>query len=152
MCNDADVANQCTLEQLYNSYDNTILYVDLVLGEIIQRLDRSGVPYVFIYRVRPRRIADGGRQAVPRHAAGHRPCPRSRRRSRLIVKSSIPVSIVKRAEYDQPDMFDTVLDLFSIQTTTFDNSGSFIKKQVRAGPIGSRNEPRQRAIRKLAEF
>ena len=49
MCNDADVANRCTLEQLYNSYDNTILYVDHVLGGIIQTLDRSGVPYVFMY-------------------------------------------------------------------------------------------------------
>ena len=49
MCNDADVANRCTLEQLYNSYDNTILYVDHVLGRIVQTLDRSGVPYVFIY-------------------------------------------------------------------------------------------------------
>ncbi len=39
LCDDADVANRCTLEQLYNSYDNTILYVDHVLGEIIQALD-----------------------------------------------------------------------------------------------------------------
>ncbi|MDY6947930.1 MAG: phosphoethanolamine transferase domain-containing protein, partial [Pseudomonadota bacterium] len=42
MCNDADVANRCTIEQLYNSYDNTILYVDHVLGQIVQTLDRSG--------------------------------------------------------------------------------------------------------------
>ena len=32
------------IEQLYNSYDNTILYVDHVLGEIAHKLDRSGVP------------------------------------------------------------------------------------------------------------
>ena len=32
MCTEADVANQCTVEQLYNSYDNTILYTDYVLG------------------------------------------------------------------------------------------------------------------------
>ena len=49
MCNDADVANRCTPEEVYNSYDNTILYVDHVLSEAIQRLDESGVPYVFIY-------------------------------------------------------------------------------------------------------
>ncbi|MES1263068.1 MAG: sulfatase-like hydrolase/transferase, partial [Peristeroidobacter soli] len=30
MCTDADIANQCTLEEVYNSYDNTILYVDHV--------------------------------------------------------------------------------------------------------------------------
>ena len=42
----------------------------------------------------------------------------------LIVKSSVPVSIVERAEYSQPDVFDTVLDLFSIQSTGFDKAGA----------------------------
>jgi hypothetical protein len=46
----------------------------------------------------------------------------------LIVKSSVPISIVGRAEYRQPDVYDTVLDLFSIQSPTFDRAGSFIKK------------------------
>jgi hypothetical protein len=46
----------------------------------------------------------------------------------LIVKSSVPISIVQRPDYQQPDVFDTVLDLFSIQSTTFDRAGSFIKK------------------------
>jgi hypothetical protein len=44
------------------------------------------------------------------------------------VKSSVPISIVQRPDYQQPDVFDTVLDLFSIQSTTFDRAGSFIKK------------------------
>jgi hypothetical protein len=35
---------------------------------------------------------------------------------------------VARAEYRQPDVYDTVLDLFSIQSATFDRAGSFIKK------------------------
>jgi hypothetical protein len=46
----------------------------------------------------------------------------------LIVKSSVPISIVKRDEYRQPEVFDTVLDLFSIQATEFDKAGSFIRK------------------------
>jgi hypothetical protein len=46
----------------------------------------------------------------------------------LIVKSSVPISIARRAEYRQPDVFDTVLDLFSIETTRFDKAGSFIKR------------------------
>lgn len=32
----------------------------------------------------------------------------------LIVKSSVPISIVERAEYHQQDVFDTVLDLCEI--------------------------------------
>ena len=140
MCNEADVGNQCTIEQLYNSYDNTILYVDFVLGEIIQRLDRSGVPYVFIY------VSDHGESLMEEGRLFHGmppgiPLPPEQAQVPLIVKSSIPVSIVKRAEYDQPDIFDTVLDLFSIQTTTFDNSGSFIKKQAGPDPSGPATEP-----------
>ena len=48
------------------------------------------------------------------------PLPEEQAQVPLIVKSSIPVSIVERPEYLQPDVFDTVLDLFSIQTTMFD--------------------------------
>ncbi len=130
-CNVADVANQCTLEQLYNSYDNTILYVDYVLGGIIRELDRSGAPYVFIY------VSDHGESLMEdgRMFHGTPPgisLPPEQAQIPLIVKSRVPISIVERAEYDQQDVFDTVLDLFSIQTTMFDKSGSFIKKRPRA--------------------
>ncbi|MGH8329990.1 MAG: phosphoethanolamine transferase, partial [Pseudomonas fluorescens] len=119
MCDDADVANQCTIEQLYNSYDNTILYVDHVLGRIIQTLDRSGVPYVFMY------LSDHGESLLEDGVMFHGmppgvALPAEQAQIPLIVKSSVPISIIKRAEYPQPDVFDTVLDLFSIQSTTFD--------------------------------
>lgn len=134
MCNDADVANQCTVEQLYNSYDNTILYLDYVLGEIIRKLDRSGVPYVFIY------LSDHGESLMEDGLMFHgmppgMTLPMEQAQVPLIVKSSIPISIVKRAEYKQSDVFDTVLDLFSIQGTMFDKAGSFIKK--RTEPVSS---------------
>ncbi len=140
MCNEADVGNQCTIEQLYNSYDNTILYVDYVLGEIIQGLDRSGVPFVFIY------VSDHGESLMEEGRLFHGmppgiPLPPEQAQVPLIVKSSIPISIVNRAEYDQPDIFDTVLDLFSIQTPMFDNSGSFIKKSTEPVPSGPATSP-----------
>jgi lipid A ethanolaminephosphotransferase len=126
-CNDADVANQCTREQLYNSYDNTILYVDHVLGGVLRTLDHSGVPYVFIY------LSDHGESLMDEGRMFHGmppgiPLPPEQAEIPLIVKSSVPVSIVERAEYRQQDVFDTVLDLFSIQTPLFDTSGSFIRK------------------------
>lgn len=126
-CNDADVANKCTLEQLYNSYDNTILYVDHVVGKAIETLDRSGVPYVFIY------LSDHGESLMENGMLFHgmppgMALPAEQAQVPLIVKSSLPVSIVNRAEYPQPDVFDTVLDLFSIQSPMFDRAGSFIKK------------------------
>jgi lipid A ethanolaminephosphotransferase len=138
MCTDADVANKCSLEQLYNSYDNTILYVDHVLGQAIQTLDQSGVPYVFIY------LSDHGESLMEGGVMFHggppgMALPAEQAQVPLIVKSSVPISIVGRAEYRQPDVYDTVLDLFSIQSATFDRAGSFIKKA--SGPAASPSAP-----------
>ena len=129
MCNAADVAKECTLEELFNAYDNTILYVDYVLGEIIDKLDRSGVPYVFIYLSdHGESLMEGGRMfhGMPPGVA----LPAEQAEIPLIVKASVPISIVERPEYPQPEVFDTVLELFSIQSTMFDKeSRSFIKKR-----------------------
>ena len=129
MCTDADVANQCTLDQVYNSYDNTILYVDHVLGEAIGTLDRSGVPYVFIY------LSDHGESLMENGVMFHGmppgvALPSEQAEIPLIVKASVPISIVKRDQYTQPDVFDTVLDLFSIESPKFDRAGSFIRKDA----------------------
>ncbi len=125
--NDADVANKCSIEQIYNSYDNTILYVDHVLGQVIQTLDSSKVPYVLIY------LSDHGESLMENGVLFHgmppgMTLPAEQAQIPLIVKSSLPISIVPRAEYPQSDVFDTVLDLFSIQSTQFDKAGSFIRK------------------------
>lgn len=132
MCHDADVANQCTIEQIYNTYDNSILYVDHVLGQIIERLDRSRVPYVFIY------LSDHGESLLEDGRMFHgmppgMPLPAEQAEIPLIVKSSVPISIVKRPQYHQQDVFDTVLDLLSIQAASFDKSGSFIQKRSARG-------------------
>jgi len=135
MCTEADVVNRCTVDQLYNAYDNTILYADHVLGRIIQGLDRSRVPYVFIY------VSDHGESLLEEGRLFHGmppgvPLPAEQAQVPLIVKSSIPVSIVERAEYFQPDVFDTVLNLFSIQTTMFgDNRGGFITRNPEPVPV-----------------
>jgi glucan phosphoethanolaminetransferase (alkaline phosphatase superfamily) len=101
--------------------------VDHVLGGVLRTLDRSGVPYVFIY------LSDHGESLMDDGRMFHGmppgiPLPPEQAEIPLIVKSSVPVSIVERAEYHQQDVFDTVLDLFSIQTPMFDRSGSFIRK------------------------
>jgi lipid A ethanolaminephosphotransferase len=139
MCNDADVANQCTLEQLYNSYDSTILYVDHVLGEILHKLDQSRVPYVFIY------LSDHGESLLEDGRMFHGmppgiPLPPEQAQIPLIVKSSVPISIVKRPEYRQPDVFDTVLDLFSVETTMFEKNGGFIQKRAEPGDAAASSQ------------
>lgn len=128
MCNDADVVNKCTLEQLYNSYDNTILYVDHVVGKIIHSLDKSKKPYVLIY------LSDHGESLLEDGKIFHGmppgiKLPPEQAHIPLIVKSSIPIAIEKREEYGQQDVFDSILDLFSIETGVFDKEKSFIKKR-----------------------
>jgi lipid A ethanolaminephosphotransferase len=124
-CRDADVANQCTTEELYNAYDNTILYVDHVLGRILAALDRSRAPYVFIY------LSDHGESLMEEGRLFHGmppgwSLPPEQAEIPLIVKSSVPVSILERSEYLQQDVFDTVLELFGIRTPLFDRVGGFI--------------------------
>jgi lipid A ethanolaminephosphotransferase len=128
-CDEADVANHCSLEQLYNSYDNTILYADHVLGGIIGSLDRSRAPYVFIY------VSDHGESLMEEERLFHGmppgvQLPPEQAQVPLIVKASVPIAIAPRAEYRQPEVFDTVLDLFSIETTAIDVSGGFIEKRL----------------------
>ena len=131
-CTDADVANKCSLEQIYNSYDNTILYVDHVVGQAIRALDEAHVPYVFIY------LSDHGESLMENGVMFHgmppgMTLPVEQAQIPLIVKASVPVSIAPRAEYGQPDVFDSILDLFTIQAAGFDRAGSFMKKSG-AGP------------------
>jgi len=130
-CNDADVVNQCTLQELHNAYDNTIVYLDHVLGRMLYTLERSGAPYVFIY------LSDHGESLMEGGRLFHGmppgiPLPPEQAEIPLIVKSSVPISIVERAVYRQQDVFDTVVDLFGIRTVAFDRAGSFIK--LRSGP------------------
>ena len=95
-CNDADIASRCTLEQVYNSYDNTILYVDHVVSEAIHALERAAVPYVFIY------LSDHGESLLEAGRMFHgvppgMSLPAEQADIPLIVKSSVPVSIVRIA-------------------------------------------------------
>jgi lipid A ethanolaminephosphotransferase len=125
MCLDADVVNKCTIEELYNSFDNTILYVDFVVNRIIEELDQSKLPYVFIY------LSDHGESLLEEGRIFHGmplgvPLPPEQAQIPLIVKSSVPIAIDKREVYEQRDIFDTVAALFSIQSESVDQKASFI--------------------------
>ncbi len=125
MCMDADVANKCTLEQIYNAYDNTILYVDHVVAAAIRALDAAHVPYVFIY------LSDHGESLLENGVMFHgmppgMTLPAEQAQIPLIVKSSVPLTVAPRAEYGQPDVYDSVLNLFTIQAAGFDRAGSFL--------------------------
>ena len=124
-CDDADVTNRCSTEELYNSYDNTILYVDHVIAETIGSLERARVPYVFIYLSdHGESLTEGGRlfHGMPPGIS----LPKEQADVPLIVKSSMPIDVEAREVYRQPDVFDSVLELFAIEAPGFDRNGAFI--------------------------
>jgi len=125
-CLDADVVNQCTKEEIYNSFDNTILYVDSVIDRIIKTLETSKKPYVLIY------LSDHGESLLENGRIFHGmppgiTLPPEQSEIPLIVKSSVPISIIDREVYNQPDVYDTVLDLLAIKTDTLNKERVFIK-------------------------
>lgn len=129
-CDDADVANRCTREALLNSYDNTILYADHVLGRAIETLDRSRVPYVFLY------LSDHGESLGEEGRLFHgvppgMPLPVEQAEIPLLVKSSVPIGIESRTVYQQSDVFDSILALLTIESPGFDKSGAFIEASPR---------------------
>ena len=122
------MANKCTVEELYNSYDNTTLYVDHVLGETLQVLDSAGVPYVFIY------LSDHGESLMEEGRLFHgvppgMPLPPEQAAIPIIVKASIPVAIAEGSQLHQWQVFDSILDLFFIESPGFDKAGSFIDRK-----------------------
>jgi len=128
-CLDADVVNLCDEEMLYNSYDNSILYTDFVLKQIIDRLESSGQPFVFIY------ASDHGESLFEEGRVFHGmppgiDLPEEQARVPLLVKASIPIEIVPRETYSQPAIFDTVLDLLGVETPAKNPEGVFIKKRA----------------------
>ncbi len=127
-CLDADVGNLCNEEELYNSYDNSILYTDFVLAKLIEKLDTSGQPYVFIY------VSDHGESLFEEGRVFHGmppgiDLPEEQARVPLLVKASIPIDIEPKPYYTQPEIFDTVLELLNIDTDPKDPEGVFIKKK-----------------------
>ena len=126
-CTSSDVMNNCTKEELYNSFDNTMLYVDYVVSSVIDTLEDSKVPYVFMY------LSDHGESLLEEGRVFHGmppgvALPYEQAHIPLIVKSSIPIKVLKRDEYKQQDLYDTILDLFSIEIDILKKEKVFIKK------------------------
>jgi lipid A ethanolaminephosphotransferase len=126
-CSEANVMGHCSKEQLYNSYDNSILYTDYVLDGIITQLDKKNEPYVFIYLSDHGESLMEGDRVFHGHPTGIS-LPKEQAEIPLIVRASVPISIVKRKKYEQQDVFDTVLELFSIKTPLISTKNAFIKK------------------------
>jgi lipid A ethanolaminephosphotransferase len=127
-CRSADVMNECTKEELYNSYDNTIIYTDYVVANLIYTLENAKVPYIFIY------LSDHGESLLEEGRVFHGmppgiDLPYEQAHIPLLVKSSVPINIIKKDEYKQPYLYDTILDLLGIETKLLNKKNIFIERK-----------------------
>lgn len=127
ICQDADVVNQCSRDQIYNTFDNTILFVDYVVDKMIKILDQSKHRYVFIY------LSDHGESLLEGGRIFHGtppgiPLPVEQSQIPLLIKASFPITIKNFSEYPQPYVYDTIIDLLNIETSNHDKDNSFIIK------------------------
>jgi lipid A ethanolaminephosphotransferase len=125
--------NRCTTEQIVNSYDNTILYADHVLAELIGILraaDAKGVDTTMIY------VSDHGESlgekgiylhGLPRALAPkeqtHIPMimwasPSAQGRLGLDMECLHEIAATKPASHD--NLFHTMLGIFGVQTRLYD--------------------------------
>ncbi|RLA82848.1 MAG: hypothetical protein DRG78_06005 [Epsilonproteobacteria bacterium] len=128
-CTDPDVINNCTKEELYNSYDNSIRYMDYVVSNLIDTLEEIKKPYVFIY------LSDHGESLLEEGRIFHGmppgvDLPAEQAQVPLLIKSSMPIGIKKQEEYKQQAIYDTILDLLSIETDLLRKDKVFIKKDT----------------------
>jgi len=104
-----------------------VLYVDYVVSQAIDILEQSKVPYVFIF------LPDHGESLLEEGRVFHGmppgvDLPYEQAHIPLIVKSSIPIEVLAKEEYKQQDVYDTVLDLLSIDINLLNDEKVFIKK------------------------
>lgn len=145
--------SRCTTEQIVNSYDNTILYTDHVLSELIEILrsaDTKGVDVAMIYASdhgeslgekglylhgMPRALAPKEQTHIPMilwasHAA----------QARLGVDMEClqELAATKTASHD--NLFHTVLGVFAIRTRLYDPRLDLLHR-CRAGHVSPQKSP-----------
>lgn len=130
LCKDADVLNKCSKQELFNAYDNSILYVDYVLSNINKKLIDAQVPYVLIY------VADHGQSLLEGGYLFHGmppgvALPPEQADVPLLVTASVPIQVDDRAVYPQPDIYDTILNLFAIETPGLKQERTFVHTSER---------------------
>jgi lipid A ethanolaminephosphotransferase len=120
--------NQCTQQQLLNTYDNTILYTDYFLDRAIEMLKgMEGIPTMLMY------MSDHGESlgehGLYLHGTPFAIAPEVQKEIPFIVwmssefmqKEGVSVSQLKRqSEHSQRNIFHSVLGAFDMQSEVYD--------------------------------
>ena len=128
-CQRRDIQN-CSDEQLLNAYDNSIVYADYIIAEIIERLTtlhmKQGVDVSFLY------LSDHGEslgeKGIYLHGLPYFIAPREQIEIPFVVKTlgkKFNPECIERVTsnpYSHDNVFDSLIGLFDIKTVTYNST------------------------------
>jgi len=125
VCKTVDL-KQCTKEELFNAYDNTIYYTDHFLAQAIDKLKKLHIPSMLIY------ISDHGESLgeynLYLHGTPYAIAPEYQKNIPFIVWESSEFLkergwkrpyIKKEKQYGQYHIFHTILDALSVESSVY---------------------------------
>ncbi|QED22862.1 phosphoethanolamine transferase [Candidatus Deianiraea vastatrix] len=132
-CNRADVS-KCKSQELFNAYDNTILYTDFFLHTIISKLKGVKKPVIMIY------ASDHGESlgeyGLFLHGFPYNLAPKEQKEIPFIIwandsfeKKYYNLSkIDKNSQYSHDNIFHTTLGILNVKTKYYDKNLDIFKK------------------------
>jgi lipid A ethanolaminephosphotransferase len=123
-CKTASVT-ECSLNELINAYDNTILYTDFLLANTINMLKKSNKPSVMIY------VSDHGEslgeKGIFLHGFPYSIAPKEQKEIPYLIWSSFPLKIKEKEEYDHKSVMQSILYLLKIETTHSNKNANILE-------------------------
>ena len=125
----------CTKEELFNAYDNTIVYTDYFLDRLIGILKSINIPSAMIY------ISDHGESlgeyGLYLHGTPYNIAPKFQKEIPFLIWESNSflkergfkdVYVKSLNRYDQSYIFHTILGLFNVDSKIYDKSRDLLSK------------------------
>jgi len=134
VCKSVDL-KQCTKKELFNAYDNTILYTDYFLAKTIKILDNLNLPVLFLY------ISDHGESLgeynLYLHGTPYFMAPKYQKEIPFLIWESDEfikqrgwekAYIKKEVKYSQKYIFHTVIKALGIKTPIYNKKYDLLDK------------------------
>ncbi|NQZ33967.1 MAG: phosphoethanolamine--lipid A transferase EptA [Oceanospirillaceae bacterium] len=137
-CKSVDLST-CSKEELINAYDNTIVYTDYLIANVIDTVKALQIPSAVIY------MSDHGESlgeyGLYLHGTPYSLAPDVQKevpliiwRSKELKESRIPTAVDTQYSYSQYHLFHTILGLFSMRAAVYKH-----EMDIFSGSISAKN-------------
>ena len=130
ICKSVDVAS-CTKEELFNAYDNSLVYTDHFINNTIEVLKQIDIPSVMIY------ISDHGESLgeynLYLHGTPYSIAPDFQKDIPFLIWRSkdFKISVKKKEKYGQYNIFHTVLNALDLRSEIYDEKFNILDKKIK---------------------